>query len=111
MAGSFGFEEDHYEVSQACGEHALLPRVRRADARTLVITDGFSCREMLTQNGLRRPLHTAEVVRTALERAGRLEPREEERPRGGALKEAAVIGGVLAAGWLTLRLGRRLLSS
>lgn len=72
MAGSFGFEEDHFEVAQACGERVLLPAVRRADPRTLIITSGFSCREMMQQNRLRPPLHTAEVVHMAMQRSGRL---------------------------------------
>ncbi len=72
MAGAFGFEEEKYDVAQACGERVLLPAVRAADRRTLILTDGFSCREMLEQNGLRRPRHLAEVVHMALERDGRL---------------------------------------
>jgi Fe-S oxidoreductase len=72
MAGAFGFDDDTYDVAQAVGERVLLPAIRDSDPRTLVITDGFSCREMIEQNGLRRPLHTAEVLHMALERAGRL---------------------------------------
>ena len=72
MAGSFGFTEDHYDIAQACGERKLLPAVRDADPRTLVLTDGFSCREMLEQNRLRRPLHLAEALHMSLERTGGL---------------------------------------
>ena len=71
MAGSFGFDAHHYDVSQACGERALLPAVREA-GDALVVTGGFSCREMIEQNGLPRPLHTAELIRMAMERGGRL---------------------------------------
>jgi len=49
MAGSFGFEEEKYSVSQAIGELELLPAVRAASPETLVIADGFSCREQIAQ--------------------------------------------------------------
>src|SRR5207245_592428 len=49
MAGSFGFEEDHYDVSIQVGELVLLPAVRKAPAGTLVVADGFSCREQIQQ--------------------------------------------------------------
>ena len=64
-------EADHFDVAQACGERALLPAVRAADDDKIVITSGFSCREMIEQNGLRPPLHVAEVIRMALERSKR----------------------------------------
>ncbi|MSU66105.1 MAG: FAD-binding oxidoreductase [Opitutus sp.] len=66
MAGPFGFEEDKFEVSQALGERVLLPAVRAAAASTLVVTDGFSCREQIVQNTTREPLHIAEVLQRAL---------------------------------------------
>lgn len=65
MAGAFGFERDHYNVSIACGERVLLPRVRSASAETLIIADGFSCREQIRQTTNRRPLHTAQVLQMA----------------------------------------------
>lgn len=66
MAGAFGFAEDHYEVSMACAERALLPAVRGTGAGTLILADGFSCREQITQATGRRALHLAEVLRKAL---------------------------------------------
>jgi FAD/FMN-containing dehydrogenase/Fe-S oxidoreductase len=66
MAGSFGFEKDHYEVSIKCGERILLPAVRHAASETLVIADGFSCREQIAQNTDRRALHLAQVLQRAL---------------------------------------------
>jgi hypothetical protein len=66
MAGSFGFEADKYEVSQRCAERALLPAVRAASADTLVIADGFSCREQIVQGSGRQVRHIAEVLRAAL---------------------------------------------
>ncbi|HUJ01117.1 MAG TPA: FAD-linked oxidase C-terminal domain-containing protein [Usitatibacter sp.] len=66
MAGSFGFEKEKYEVSMACAERVLLPAVRAADAQTLVIANGFSCREQVEQATGKRPLHLAEVIAMAL---------------------------------------------
>ena len=50
MAGAFGFEKDHYDVSIKVGERALLPTIRNADKDTLIIADGFSCREQIDQS-------------------------------------------------------------
>ncbi|WP_137388545.1 FAD-binding and (Fe-S)-binding domain-containing protein [Rhodoligotrophos defluvii] len=66
MAGPFGFEAGHYDVSVKCGERVLLPEVRRADADTLIIADGFSCREQIAQCTGRRALHLAEVLHMAM---------------------------------------------
>ena len=66
MAGAFGFEREHYDVSMAAGERVLLPAVRRASRDTLVVADGFSCREQIAQSTDRRALHLAEVLRMAL---------------------------------------------
>ncbi len=66
MAGAFGFERDHYEVSIRAGERVLLPAVRTAAAETLVVAGGFSCREQIVQGTGRRPLHPAEVLQLAL---------------------------------------------
>ncbi len=80
MAGSFGFEADHYDISIAAGERLLLPAVRAADAETLIIADGFSCREQILQTTSRRPLHLAEVLQLALrESANAHERAEHER--------------------------------
>jgi Fe-S oxidoreductase len=62
MAGSFGFEAAHYDVSIACGERVLLPAVRARGAGDLVVTDGFSCREQILQSTGRHALHLAEVL-------------------------------------------------
>jgi FAD/FMN-containing dehydrogenase/Fe-S oxidoreductase len=62
MAGSFGFERDKYDVSVAIGERKLLPTVRQAPASTLIVADGFSCREQIAQETRRRALHLAEVI-------------------------------------------------
>jgi len=66
MAGSFGFDEEKYEVSMAIGELELLPAVRQAPADSLIIADGFSCREQISQSTDRHSLHLAQVIATAL---------------------------------------------
>ena len=62
MAGPFGFEADKFQVSQTLANRVLLPAVRAASAETIVVTDGFSCREQIAQNSPRRALHLAEVL-------------------------------------------------
>jgi FAD/FMN-containing dehydrogenase/Fe-S oxidoreductase len=67
MAGAFGFEERHYDVSVKCGERVLLPKVREALPETIVVADGFSCREQIAQLTDRQALHPAQVMKMALE--------------------------------------------
>lgn len=62
LAGDFGFERGHYDVSMACAEHALLPAVRRAEPETLVLADGFSCRTQIAHGSDRTAVHLAEVL-------------------------------------------------
>lgn len=71
LAGNFGFERGHYEVSVAIAEHELLPAVRAAAAETVVLADGFSCRTQLEQLSPRRGLHLAELLASALAANGR----------------------------------------
>ena len=66
MAGSFGYEADHYDVGLECGERVLLPAVRERATDDLIITDGFSCREMIRQETDRRAVHFAQVLQMAL---------------------------------------------
>jgi len=61
MAGPFGFEKDKFEVSQKIGERVLLPAVR-ANTEAIIVADGFSCCEQITQNTTTRPKHLAEVL-------------------------------------------------
>jgi Fe-S oxidoreductase len=65
MAGPFGFEKEKYAVSQAIGERVLLPAVRQAQPETLIVSDGFSCREQIRQSTGRQALHLAEVLQLA----------------------------------------------
>lgn len=67
MAGGFGFEEgDHYDVSVKCGERVLFPKLRETPDDTLIIADGFSCREQVSQSSRRVPLHLAQVMQMAI---------------------------------------------
>jgi len=61
MAGPFGFEKDKYDVSQKIGERVLLPAVRN-NPEAIIVSDGFSCCEQITQNTKARPKHLAEVL-------------------------------------------------
>ncbi len=70
MAGPFGFEQKKYAVSQAIGERVLLPAVRQTDPDTLIVSDGFSCREQILQGTGRKAVHLAEVLQRALTRQG-----------------------------------------
>lgn len=65
MAGAFGFEAKHYDLSMKLGERVILPMVREAGPETLIIADGFSCREQIEQGTGRKTLHFAEVVEMA----------------------------------------------
>ncbi|MCX4881630.1 FAD-binding and (Fe-S)-binding domain-containing protein [Streptomyces sp. NBC_00847] len=69
LAGNFGFEKGHYEVSAACAEDQLLPAVREAPDAAVVLADGFSCRTQLEQLGGVRGRHLAEVLADGLEGA------------------------------------------
>ena len=66
MAGSFGFEREKYDVSMAAGERVLLPAVREAPEHTVILADGYSCREQIVQGTGRRALHLAQVLRMAM---------------------------------------------
>ena len=70
MAGSFGFEKDHYDISMQIGELVLLPAVRRAAPDTLIIANGFSCREQIAQATNRSALHLADVMQMAMNNGG-----------------------------------------
>ncbi len=77
LAGNFGFEAGHYDVSRAAGERVLLPRVREADADTVVLADGFSCRTQIEQGDTgRTAMHLAELL------ASGLEPKRSEQKVG-----------------------------
>ena len=66
MAGSFGFEKEHYELSVTLGNRRLAPAVRAAEAGTCVVAPGISCRQQIEHLTGRRAKHPAEVLREAL---------------------------------------------
>ena len=66
MAGSFGYEAEHFDLSMKMGEAALLPAVRKAPADALIIADGTSCRHQIRDGANREALHVARVLRMAL---------------------------------------------
>jgi FAD/FMN-containing dehydrogenase/Fe-S oxidoreductase len=66
MAGSFGYEAEHYEVSMKMGEANLLPAVRKALPDTLVVADGTSCRHQIEHGAKRRAMHVVRALELAL---------------------------------------------
>ena len=66
MAGSFGYEAGHYEVSMKMAEASLLPKVRAADVEMLIVAGGTSCRHQIHDGAAREALHVARVLQAAL---------------------------------------------
>ena len=66
MAGSFGYEVEHYDVSRLVGEQRLFPAVRRADLETVIVAPGFSCRLQIRHFTGREAIHPAELLRSCL---------------------------------------------
>src|SRR5579862_8901382 len=99
MAGAFGYEKDKYQVSVACGERALLPEVRKAPVSSIIVADGFSCKEQIAQETNRQALHLAEVLRLGLEEK-RLPTMYPEsyfvQPRKDAQKKSMVRAGIIS---------------
>jgi Fe-S oxidoreductase len=110
MAGSFGFEADHYEISVAVGERRLLPAVRDAPEETLIVADGFSCKTQVAELTGRRALHIAQVLAIAREQgpggpAGRpedgrpdVEPATVSAWKLAAAAAAISVGAIVGAG-------------
>jgi len=115
MAGSFGFEQDKYEVSVAIGERVLLPAIRRAEESTLLIADGFSCREQIAQLTNREAMHTAEVLAMAMhnpETAEGAQPEEDmvshrKRAVRNSMVQAGIGVAAAAVGLVLLAWARR----
>jgi FAD/FMN-containing dehydrogenase/Fe-S oxidoreductase len=92
LAGNFGVERGHYDVSRAVAETALLPAVRNAPADAVVLADGFSCRTQLEQLGRVQGMHLAQLLDDALrpERDAEAEAHADQRrprPRPGVVPE------------------------
>jgi Fe-S oxidoreductase len=113
MAGSFGFEAEKYELSMQIGERGLLPAVRTAAPSTMVIADGFSCREQIAQGTDRQALHLAEVMVLALREGDRgaddsypekqfVQPRiaaQERSIRRAGIMTLIAVGAAAGAWW------------
>jgi FAD/FMN-containing dehydrogenase/Fe-S oxidoreductase len=98
MAGSFGFESDKYDVSVAIGERKLLPAVRQAPLSSVIMADGFSCREQIAQETGRHALHLAEVMQMG-EAKSEMYPEEElVDERKASRRKARLQAGVALAG-------------
>jgi len=67
LAGNFGVERGHHDISRAIAETALLPAVRSAPPHAVVLADGFSCRTQLDQLGHVRGIHLAQLLASRLE--------------------------------------------
>jgi FAD/FMN-containing dehydrogenase/Fe-S oxidoreductase len=112
LAGNFGFEKGHLDVSTACAESVLLPAVRGAGPNVVVLADGFSCRTQVHEldSGGREAVHLAELLAGRLAgasnggpgRGGFFAGYRPKRPnvaaRGGALAGAALVAASMAAG-------------
>ncbi len=116
MAGSFGFEDENYQVSVAIGELELLPAVRQAPDDWLIIADGFSCREQIAQGTGRHALHLAEVLQMALDPAAQINDpfpesrslRQREAELRASMKRTVLgLGGLTAGALLLWQLARR----
>ncbi len=117
MAGSFGFERGHYDISVAIGERRLLPAVREASPETLILADGFSCKTQVAELTERRALHLAQALAMARDHgpdgpAGPLPERHypdvEALPTSRSVASAAAVAaglGIAAGGaaWLRRR--------
>jgi Fe-S oxidoreductase len=66
MAGAFGYEVEHYEISMKMAERRLLPAIRDAGSDTVIVAAGISCRQQIEHGTGRRAFHPAEVLRQAL---------------------------------------------
>ncbi len=76
MAGSFGYEREHYEISRLVGEQRLLPAVRQAGPGAVIVAPGFSCRLQIEHFIGRQALHPAELLEWCLDLG------ESRRPKG-----------------------------
>jgi FAD/FMN-containing dehydrogenase/Fe-S oxidoreductase len=94
LAGSWGYEAGHYDISRAVGERVLLPEARAASTDTLLVADGFSCRTQIQHGAHRKPLHLAQVL--SLARTGEI----PKQPRNGAVRGKLLLGVLLAGGAL-----------
>ncbi|TQE32238.1 FAD-binding oxidoreductase [Streptomyces ipomoeae] len=118
LAGNFGFERGHLDVSRACAERVLLPRLREADEGTVVLADGFSCRTQIHEldSGGHEAVHLAELLATGLPPAPGtpppgsaygVAPGARPTPPGRLAKSLTLTGAALTAVGAATALGRR----
>ena len=74
MAGSFGYEKEHFAVSQQIGELVLFPAVRAAPADTILAAPGTSCRHQIKDGAAREAVHVAAVLHAAVRSAAEAAP-------------------------------------
>ncbi len=67
MAGAFGYETEHYDISMKMGERRLFPEVRDADDQTIIVASGTSCRHQIEDGTGKKALHPAQVLWQAIE--------------------------------------------
>jgi LPXTG-motif cell wall-anchored protein len=100
LAGSFGYEREHHDISMQIGERVLLPKIRQAERDTVIVADGFSCRQQIAHGTSRKAMHTAEVLQMAL--------RSQQTPAALSKKRAIEDGNTQpqpSSGYLGLLLG------
>ena len=110
LAGSFGYEAGHHDISMKIGEQVLFPKVREAERETIIVSDGFSCRQQIAHGTPRRAMHTAEVLQMALQTSAKkpgkrryVEAGQTQPDAGYPFATALVAGaGVFGAGWYLL---------
>jgi len=66
MAGSFGFEEEHFDVSNQIAELVLFPAIEKADKATIIVANGTSCRHQIKDGLNQKSFHPIEVLYDAL---------------------------------------------
>jgi len=116
MAGGWGYEHGHYDVSVACAERVLLPKVRETSRDAVLVADGFSCRSQIEQADTgRQALHVAQVLAVAREqgpagppgpypeRAAAPHPQGSRPRRAAKVAAATALAGFAAVGMRTLR--------
>jgi Fe-S oxidoreductase len=98
LAGNFGFQAGHREVSEACAEQAMLPALRAAPGGAVILADGFSCRTQIHEldSGGREAMHLAELLASAGQLPAERPERLAGRPELSALAPPVVIGGLVA---------------
>ena len=116
LAGSFGYEAEHYDISMKIGERVLFPSVRSADRDTIVVADGFSCRQQISHGTPRRAMHLAEILQMGLRpskaraKRGYIEDGHTEPKHGSPVLSILAVASLVSAGVFFLsraRGGRR----